>query len=283
MKKIRFFNLIGIGGIDPRETHHAKVWARRFDIALLPVALIALLAWYANKRDISFINQQMHILSDWLLWLFFVVELAVLSWLASDHWRYIKNNWFNLIMIVVAMPLLWQQQEFGILRAVRFALVVLKLANLSHTIRAVLSRNQLGLTIVASWVFVLFAGVLMAAIEPTFKNVGDGVWWAWVTLTTVGYGDVVPVTGPGRILAAIVMLLGIGLFSLITANFSAFFIAREEISLVNKERKVLKKEEQVLEKEVQVLVSEQKILNHLQKIEERLHSLEKKISEENKS
>lgn len=281
MKKNRFFSLIGIGGIDPGESHLARVWANRFDIGLFPVALIALLAWYANKRDIFFISPQVHIFSDWLLWGFFCTELLVMCWLTKDPWRYLKNNWFNLVVIVAAMPLLWQAQELGALRAIRFTLVVLKLANLSTTIRAVLSRNQLGLTIVASWIFVLFAGVLMAAIEPTFKNVGDGIWWAWVTVTTVGYGDVVPVTGAGRILAGIVMLLGMGLFSLITANFSAFFVAREEMKLVQKEDQVLEKESEVLEKETQVLVSEQKILGHLQKIEDRLHALEKEIANRN--
>lgn len=63
---------------------------------------------------------------------------------------------------------------------------------------------------------------MMAAIDPAINNIWDGMWWAWVTVTTVGYGDIVPVSGPGRILAGILMLIGMGLFSLFTANFSAF-------------------------------------------------------------
>lgn len=274
MKKSRFFSLLGIGGIDPSESLRARFWARWFDIALFPVAIFALLAWYTNKREIAFINPDIHIFSDWVLWGFFVAELVTLLCLANHRWRYLRDNWFNLVVIVVAMPALWHEQELGMLRAVRFALVVLKLANLSSTIRVVLSRNNLGLTILAAWIFVFCAGVIMAAIEPGFKNIEEGIWWAWVTVTTVGYGDVVPVTSGGRLLAGLVMLLGMGLFSLITANFSAFFVTREELKLV-------KKEEQVLEKEVQVLVSEQKILGHLEKIEERLHALEKEISQKN--
>lgn len=274
MKRNRFFSLIGIGGIDPGESPRARVWARRFDIGLFPVAIFALLAWYTNKRAIVFINPQIHIFSDWLLWAFFVAELATLICLVNNRSRYLRDNWFNLVVIIVAMPAFWDVQELGLLRAVRFALVVMKLANLSSTIRVVLSRNNLGLTILAAWVFVFCAGVIMAAIEPSFKNIEDGIWWAWVTVTTVGYGDVVPTTSGGRLLAGLVMLLGMGLFSLITANFSAFFVAREEIKLV-------KKEEQVLEKEVQVLVSEEKILGHLKKIEERLHALEKEILQKN--
>lgn len=274
MKKIRFFNLIGIGGIDPSESATARLWARRFDAGLFPVAIFALLAWYANKRDLVFINPQIHIYSDWLLWGFFVAELATLLSLVNNRGRYLRNNWFNLVVIIAAMPALWHEQELGMLRALRFVLVAMKLVNLSSTIRVVLSRNNLGLTILAAWIFVFCAGVIMAAIEPGFKNIEEGIWWAWVTVTTVGYGDVVPATSGGRLLAGLVMLLGMGLFSLITANFSAFFVTREELKLV-------KKEEQVLEKEVQVLVSEEKILAHLRKIEERLHALEKEISQKN--
>lgn len=274
MTKTHFFRIIGIGGIDSSESAQAKFCARWFDIALFPVAIFSLLAWYTNKRAIAFINPQIHIFSDWMLWGFFVAELLTLLYLANHRWRYLRDNWFNLVVIIVAMPALWGEQELGMLRAVRFALVVMKLANLSSTIRIVLSRNHLGVTILAAWIFVFCAGVVMAAIEPSFKNIEDGVWWAWVTVTTVGYGDVVPTTSGGRLLAGLVMLLGMGLFSLITANFSAFFVTREELKLV-------KKEEQVLEKEVQVLVSEQKILGHLQKIEERLHALEKEISQKN--
>jgi voltage-gated potassium channel len=274
MKNKRFFSLIGIGGVDQSESAPARLWASRFDIGLFPVAIFALLAWYANKREIAFINPQIHIFSDWLLWGFFVVELITLLCLANQRWRYLRDNWFNLVVIIVAMPALWGEQELGMLRAVRFALVVMKLANLSSTIRVVLTRNNLGLTILAAWIFVFCAGVVMTAIEPGFKNIEEGIWWAWVTVTTVGYGDVVPVTTGGRLLAGLVMLVGLGIFSLITANFSAFFVTREELKLV-------RKEEQVLEKEVQVLVSEQKILEHLQKIEHRLHTLEKEITNKN--
>lgn len=272
MKKNRFFNLIGMGGVADNEPLLARRWAHRFEMALFPVVMFALVAWYDNKRGQVLMGATFHQFADWFLWIFFFAELATMLLLVSHRWRYLKHNWFNIVLIIVATPTLWNEQEFSILRALRFFLIVMKLANLSHTIRAVLSRNNLGLTILAVWVFVLFSGVMMTAIEPGFHNVSDGIWWAWVTVTTVGYGDVVPVTGAGRFLAGLVMLIGLGLFSLITANFSAFFVAREE-------RKIVQKEQEVLETEVKVLVGEQRILQHLQQIESRLHTLERKLSE----
>ncbi len=266
MKKSRFFNLIGMGGVNEHESETARGWSHLFEIALFPVVVFALLAWYDNKRGQVLMGASFHQFADWFLWVFFFAELATMLLLVRHRWNYLRHNWFNIALIIVATPTLWNEQEFGILRALRFFLIVMKMANMSDTIRVVLSRNNLGLTILAVWVFVLFSGVVMTAIEPSFKSVGDGIWWAWATVTTVGYGDVVPVTGGGRLLAGLVMLIGMGLFSLITANFSAFFVAREERKIV--------------EKEQEVLVGEQKILHHLQQIEARLHTLERKISEQ---
>lgn len=277
MKRIRFFHAIGMAGVSPNESQASRSWARRFDMALIPVAIFALIAWYDNKRGQILMSLGMHSYTDWILWAFFVAELLVLSWLVNRRWYYWRHNWFNLLVIVAATPALWDAQELGVLRAMRFILVVVKLANLSSTIRIILSRNNLGITIVSISIFVFFAGVMMAAIDPAIHSIGDGIWWAWVTVTTVGYGDVVPVSGAGRVLAGFVMLAGLGLFSLITANFSAFFVAREEQKIVQREEQLLEKEQQVIKQEEKVLVGEDKIIRHLQAIEQRIKALEEKI------
>jgi voltage-gated potassium channel len=58
--------------------------------------------------------------------------------------------------------------------------------------------------------------------DSNIRNFGDGLWWAATTVTTVGYGDRFPVTTEGRAIATFLMLLGISLFSFITANVAAF-------------------------------------------------------------
>jgi voltage-gated potassium channel len=57
-----------------------------------------------------------------------------------------------------------------------------------------------------------------------FPNIGDGLWWAIQTVTTVGYGDLVPTSPGGRLIAALVMLVGIGFLTLITAAITSTFI-----------------------------------------------------------
>ena len=80
-------------------------------------------------------------------------------------------------------------------------------------------------TILAALIFFIFLfGYLFYVSEPDVRDLGDGIWWALVTITTVGYGDITPVTTLGRIVASSLMLLGLGLIATITAIVSAKFI-----------------------------------------------------------
>ena len=80
-------------------------------------------------------------------------------------------------------------------------------------------------TILAALVFFIFLfGYLFYVSEPDVRNLGDGIWWALVTITTVGYGDITPLTTLGRVIASSLMLLGLGLIATITAIVSAKFI-----------------------------------------------------------
>ena len=80
-------------------------------------------------------------------------------------------------------------------------------------------------TILAALIFFIFLfGYLFYVSEPDVRNLGDGIWWALVTITTDGYGDITPVTTLGRVVASSLMLLGLGLIATITAIVSAKFI-----------------------------------------------------------
>ena len=71
----------------------------------------------------------------------------------------------------------------------------------------------------------IIAGVLIHFTdEHNFPNIGDGLWWAVQTVTTVGYGDLVPTSTTGRIIAALVMIGGIGFLTVITAAITSTFI-----------------------------------------------------------
>ncbi|MGH3127306.1 MAG: potassium channel family protein [Gaiellaceae bacterium] len=74
------------------------------------------------------------------------------------------------------------------------------------------------------------AGILMTLVDhEQFPSIGSGLWWAAQTVTTVGYGDNVPVSFVGRLLAVGVMLVGIGFLTVITAVITSTFVARARL------------------------------------------------------
>jgi voltage-gated potassium channel len=86
---------------------------------------------------------------------------------------------------------------------------------------------RLGMLFIAC---VLVAGVAEYEIETgrneAFQTLGDGLWWAVVTLTTTGYGDKFPITTPGRLMATVAMLLGMGVVATVTAKIASVMVER---------------------------------------------------------
>ena len=99
-----------------------------------------------------------------------------------------------------------------------------RIKNLIGLLETLFNSRRLS-TILAALIFFIFLfGYLFYVSEPGVRDLGDGIWWALVTITTVGYGDITPVTTLGRVVASSLMLLGLGLIATITAIVSAKFI-----------------------------------------------------------
>jgi len=80
-------------------------------------------------------------------------------------------------------------------------------------------------TAIVSATVTIVAGLLMRVTDPeTFPSIGRGLWWAVQTTTTVGYGDVVPASTPGRLIAALVMVVGLGFITVSTAAIASAFV-----------------------------------------------------------
>lgn len=95
--------------------------------------------------------------------------------------------------------------------------------------RAITSGRVLPYLALVTLVVTLAAGVFVEILSPnSFDSFGDAMWWAAQTMTTVGYGDVVPQTGEGRIVAVVVMVFGVTAVSLTTAVVTSAFVARAQ-------------------------------------------------------
>lgn len=160
-----------------------------------------------------------------LIWLAFLAEYIYLLSLADNRRRFIRAHWFDLFIIVLTPPIALFPNELDVLRALR-ALRVIRvfavLARANHTLRRFLRRDGLPYLLALSLFVVLLGGLTIHALEPeNAPSVGDGLWWAAATLSTVGYGDIAPKTIAGRILAVVIMIIGVGTFAIMTAAIAS--------------------------------------------------------------
>ena len=226
--------LIGLPGVAADERPKALLWAGRFELPMILLALWIMIEWYLKAKGVY--GDTIDQITDWSIWLFFVLETVVLTTLVKDKSRYLRGNWMNVLIICIGVPLLWGGGTYAAsLRTLRLLLVFPLLLNTSATVRKILSRNHLGTTLMVALAFTLMSGLLIAGIDPAIENVWQGIWWAWVTVATVGYGDTVPMSAAGKVFGAVVILFGVGFFSLLTASFSAYFVSRGEIEIEEEE------------------------------------------------
>lgn len=235
IKPIQILNVLtGLSGVTTDETAVAQRWARHFEIPMLLLAVWIVIEWYLREKNIyPLIFDQ---ITDWFVWSFFILETVVLTSLVKDKLRYLRSNWMNLVIICVGFPLFWIGSNYAaILRTLRLLLIFPIILNSSIVVRKVLMKNYLGTVLLVALAFTLMSGFLMAGIDPAIESVWEGIWWAWVTVATVGYGDTVPLSVAGKIFGAIVILFGVGFFSLLTASFSAYFVSRGEVEIEEEE------------------------------------------------
>ncbi len=223
---MKVVHLLGIAGVAEQETAAARHWAHRLEWPMVGVALWIVLQWYLEET--GGISHAVARVADWLVWLAFLLETLVLTVQVRDKRRYLFGNWLNLLIITAGFPYFWQFAPLiGLLRSVRLVLVVALLLRMSKSARRLLGQHKLGATLIVAFGTMLLSGIIITRIDPSVGDMWDGMWWAWVTMATVGYGDVVPHTGAGRLFASLVVLFGVVLISLLTANLAAFFIGSD--------------------------------------------------------
>ena len=159
----------------------------------------------------------------------FVAMFFVRWWIADNRKQWMKSNWFDLAVIVLlsspVLRMLMALRLAHLIPALRLGALIR--SNKDRLIRLLLLSGE-NLPVAMAMVFglVFVFGTLTFLLEhgqnPQFGQLPDGLWWAFVTLTTVGYGDVVPITPGGRVIAVITMVIGIVVYSLVVANLTVF-------------------------------------------------------------
>lgn len=199
-------------------------YERRTDWLLSALSLIYLVTysiqsiWYEPKAEwypwlVGFGN---------VLWLLFAVDLLVRFLLAPVKKHFFRRNWLDTVTVVVP--------QFKALRTLR-----------AFTPNGVIAHEQSKGVITGGAVMtaglatpiVIWIGSLMVldaergAPGSNIETIGEAVWWAFETVTTVGYGDYVPVTQAGRFFAVVIMIVGISVVGAVTATLSATLVKQK--------------------------------------------------------
>ncbi|MGM9923844.1 MAG: potassium channel family protein [Bacillus sp. (in: firmicutes)] len=138
---------------------------------------------------------------------------------SENKWAYIKSHPLELIALI---PLNGVFQGAMLIRLFRLVVVIKALKKYFPRFTGILETNGLYKVLAFTASLIILAAIPINYFEEGINSFAEGIWWAIVTTTTVGYGDFAPVTTPGRITAVILMLVGIGCIGMITGSVATY-------------------------------------------------------------
>ena len=218
-------------------------WRKWTDIPLLiiaigslPLLLLEIISHRLTTGDKTFL-----LIVNLTVFLAYAVDYVVELLVTPEKGRYVRSEWSSLLIVVAQLFAILPAMSFlGFLRGARALRVVSSLTRVIGI--SVASRSQgreilkkratsfafglAGFTLITSAVgFTLAEDV---GKEGRVQSFFDALWWSGATITTVGYGDIYPITAAGRIIAIFTMLVGISTLAVVTARIAQFLIANDE-------------------------------------------------------
>ncbi|WP_062316163.1 potassium channel family protein [Demequina maris] len=196
-----------------------EAFAKRADGTMAALALVFLVVWSARiafRDELPSSVRATLLTIQSVVWLIFIVDLVIRVALHERRWRFLLTHPLDVIAVLIpaARPLK--------------ILSVFTSGTMLASRKGVVKSTQA--ILIAVLLLLWIASVAMLDAERGHQgaqivNIGDAVWWALVTVTTVGYGDYAPVTIEGRVVATILMLIGIALIGIVTASVAAWFVS----------------------------------------------------------
>ena len=174
---------------------------------------------------------------NWVIWLAFCAEFGARFAVAPNRQRFLRQSWFDLLIITVSPPFGVPEsfQSVRAVRALRILRLVRALAFLSigiKTSRRALRHRKFHYVLVLTAAVMVLGATGLYVVErgqnDSLTSFWDALWWAMSTTTTVGYGDIYPMTGEGRLIAVLLMLTGIGVIGIFTATIASLFMIEDE-------------------------------------------------------
>ncbi len=189
----------------------------RFLIAL-SIAFLATFSYPAFVSEMSTSTKVVIDLTQWICWLAFALDLLVGLLTSDSKKEYLRKHPLELVSVL--LPFL---RPLRLMRVISFGGLALQKIAMGK-------QMAITLKVVITAVFISYISAVQITISErdvegsNIKTFSDGLWWAVTTVTTVGYGDRFPTTTEGRILAVMLMFVGISLVGVITASVASWFV-----------------------------------------------------------
>ncbi|QOW11889.1 ion transporter [Kaistella flava (ex Peng et al. 2021)] len=226
-------------------------WFQKFIYTLIILNVLSLIL--ASYKEIFGMYKVFFELFELFSVIVFSIEYVLRLWTADLHFekgtsfsKRIKFSvsTYGLIDLISILPFylpLFFPFDLRVLRILRLfrLLRIFKLGRLSKSLQTIMSvlkdsRSELSLTLFVAFILLILSSTLMFYVEndaqpDKFENIGQSLWWSVATLTTVGYGDIYPITPLGKLLSSAIAIIGIGVLALPTGIISSAFINRLEM------------------------------------------------------
>jgi len=227
MKKLKAFLL------EVLENHESRM-GKAFGAILVGVISISIGIFLLERIPYFYEWKPIFHVLDVLILLFFALEYLLRVLISRHRWKFVFS-FLGLIDLIVILPLLGHALNLGFLRGFRMLkiLYLLKTIRQSHLMLAFfhsfrLYKQELRIFCAMFLSVLLMSSMGIYALEhdvnPYMNTMTDALWWAIVTITNVGYGDIVPMTILGKLLGGIVMMMGLATVALMTAILTKVFI-----------------------------------------------------------
>lgn len=219
-------------GVNAFIDRHLLVW----DVGMACLALLYLGIGFIEDNPASTMSMASLMLAEYVITAIFLAEFLLRLYVAPSRGVYVRKHWIDLLALLPAVR--WMRflrlarfaRVLELARLLRLGILVRVLVELDRVIREmrhIAVRNGVHVFLLIAIGLVAAGGTLVWALEhainPSLRSFPDAIWWAFATVTTIGYGNG-PTTLAGRAIAAVVMVVGISCFGVISATITTYFV-----------------------------------------------------------